>query len=104
MIKISVIVAVYQVERFIRKCLNSLQNKTFSDFEVLLIDDGSKDLSGIICDEYAAQDSRFRVIHKKNGGVSSARQEEENYGDKTLCFMGADGVIYDRCVPGVWCA
>ena len=74
MIKISVIVAVYQVERFIRKCLNSLQNQTFSDFEVLLIDDGSKDLSGIICDEYAAQDSRFRVIHKKNGGVSSARQ------------------------------
>lgn len=74
MIKVSVIVAVYQVERFIRKCLDSLQDQTMSGFEVLLIDDGCMDHSGIICEEYAAKDSRFRVIHKKNGGVSSARQ------------------------------
>lgn len=74
MVKVSVIVAIYQVEKYIRKCLDSLQNQTMYDFEVLLIDDGSLDKSGAICDEYAQKDSRFRVFHKKNEGVSSARQ------------------------------
>lgn len=71
---ISVIVAVYKAESYLRKCLDSLCAQTFKDFEVLLVDDGSPDGSGAICDEYAASDSRFRVFHKENGGVSSARQ------------------------------
>lgn len=71
---ISVIVAVYKAESYLRKCLDSLLAQTFQDFEVLLVDDGSPDHSGAICDEYAATDSRFRVFHKENGGVSSARQ------------------------------
>lgn len=71
---ISVIVAVYNAEKYIRRCLDSIQGQTFSDFEALLIDDGSTDKSGMICDEYAEKDKRFRVIHKENGGVSSARQ------------------------------
>ena len=73
-IKVSVIVAVYQVEKYIHKCLDSIQKQTLNGFEVLLIDDGSKDNSGNICDEYAQKDGRFRVIHKENGGVSTARQ------------------------------
>lgn len=72
--KISVIIAVYKAEKYIRKCLESLLLQTFQDFEVLLIDDGSPDKSGQICDEYALKDSRFRVFHKENGGVSTARQ------------------------------
>lgn len=71
---ISVIVAVYKAESYLRKCLDSLRAQTFQDFEVLLVDDGSPDHSGAICDEYATTDSRFRVFHKENGGVSSARQ------------------------------
>lgn len=71
--KISVIVPVYNVEKYLRRCIDSILSQTFSDFELLLIDDGSKDKSGDICDEYAAKDARIRVFHKDNGGVSSAR-------------------------------
>lgn len=71
---ISVIVPVYQSEKYMRRCLDSIRAQSFSDFEAILVDDGSIDGSGIICDEYAIQDSRFRTIHKKHEGVSSARQ------------------------------
>lgn len=71
---ITVMVAVYKAEKYIRRCLDSIRNQTFSDIEVLLIDDGSPDRSGEICDEYSMLDSRFRVFHKENGGVGSARQ------------------------------
>ena len=74
MVKVSVIVAVYQVEQYIVRCLDSLLNQTFRDFEVLLIDDGSVDSSGQICDEYANKDNRFKVFHKKNEGVGATRQ------------------------------
>ena len=72
--KVSIIVAVYNVDKYIRRCLDSIKHQTHSNIEVLLIDDGSKDTSGKICDDYAASDSRFKVIHKENGGVSRARQ------------------------------
>lgn len=71
---ISIIVPVYKAESYLHHCVESLLAQTFTDFEVLLIDDGSPDRSGEICDEYAYKDSRIRVIHKSNGGVSSARQ------------------------------
>lgn len=70
---ISIIVPIYNSEKYIRRCIESILSQTFKDFELLLIDDGSKDNSGRICDEYAEKDSRVRVFHKKNGGVSSAR-------------------------------
>ena len=70
--KISVIVPVYNAEKYLRRCVDSILAQTFNDFELLLIDDGSKDSSGEICDEYARMDERVRVWHKKNGGVSSA--------------------------------
>ena len=73
--KISVIVAVYNAGKYLKRCIDSLQAQTFTDFEVLLIDDGSTDGSGKICDEYAARDRRFRVFHQANGGVASARQK-----------------------------
>lgn len=71
--KLSIIVPVYQAESYLRKCIDSILNQTMSDFELILIDDGSKDRSGEICDEYALQDKRIRVIHKNNEGQATAR-------------------------------
>ena len=71
--KVSVIVPVYNVEKLLQRCIDSILAQTFTDFELLLIDDGSKDKSGEICDEYAANDDRIIVIHKDNGGVAEAR-------------------------------
>lgn len=72
-VKISVIMPVYKVEKFIRKCLDSLLAQTLTEWELFAVDDGSTDKSGAICDEYAARDSRITVIHKENGGAPSAR-------------------------------
>ena len=71
--QISIIVPVYNAEKFIHRCVDSILSQTFSDFELILVDDGSPDGSGAICDVYAEKDSRVRVIHKQNGGPSSAR-------------------------------
>ena len=71
--KISIIIPVYNSENTLQRCLDSVLAQTFTDFECLLINDGSKDRSGDICDEYARKDSRVKVFHKENGGVSSAR-------------------------------
>lgn len=71
--KISVIIPVYNVESYVRKCIDSILNQTFSDFELLLVDDGSTDCSGVICDEYVQKDARIRVFHTPNQGVSAAR-------------------------------
>lgn len=70
---ISVIVPVYNTEKYLDECVQSILTQTYTDFELLLIDDGSTDFSGAICDRYAELDSRVRVFHKENGGVSSAR-------------------------------
>lgn len=71
---ISIIIPVYNTEKYLRRCLDSILAQTYKDFECILVDDGSTDDSGKICDEYAAKDNRFRVIHKENGGVATARQ------------------------------
>ena len=88
---ISIIVPVYNTEQYLRRCIDSVLAQTYKDFELLLIDDGSKDSSGVICDEYAAKDARVRVFHKENGGVSDTR----NYGldlaqGKYLMFLDSD--------------
>lgn len=70
---ISIIIPVYNVEKYLKRCLESVINQTYRNLEIILVDDGSKDSSGKICDEYAEQDKRIKVIHKKNGGASSAR-------------------------------
>ena len=71
--RISVIVPVYKVEKYIRRCIDSILAQTYEDFELILVDDGSPDDCGNICDEYAVKDNRIKVIHKDNGGLSSAR-------------------------------
>ena len=96
---LSVIVPVYRVEMYLERCLNSLLAQDFKDVEFLLIDDGSPDSCGLICDKYASIDPRFRSFHKKNGGLSSAR----NYGinkaqGKYLMFVDSDDwVAQDFC-------
>ena len=70
---VSVIIPVYNVEKYLRRCLDSVIAQTYWNLEIILVDDGSKDLSGLICDEYEKKDGRIRVIHQSNGGVSSAR-------------------------------
>ena len=72
--KVSVIVPIYKAESYLYKCIDSLLTQKLADIEILLIDDGSPDGSGMICDEYARKDSRVKVFHKSNGGVASARQ------------------------------
>lgn len=92
--KISIIVPVYNVEQYLPRCIDSILNQSFADFELLLIDDGSKDKSCAICDEYAAKDSRIRLFHKKNGGVSSARNIGlENARGEWLSFIDGDDEI-----------
>lgn len=71
---ISIIVPVYNVEKYINKCIDSLVNQTYKNIEIILVDDGSTDNSGKICDEYSQKDNRIKVIHQKNAGVSAARK------------------------------
>ena len=91
---ISIIVPVYKAEKYLRRCVDSILAQTYQNIEVLLIDDGSPDNSGEICDEYAEKDSRVRVFHKPNGGVSSARNLglKEAKGDY-IGFVDADDYI-----------
>ncbi len=97
--KVSIIVPVYNVEMFIQECLNSIKLQTFTDWECLLIDDGSSDLSGQICDTYALSDSRFKVFHEKNGGVSSARNTGlKNLSGEWVMFVDSDDVIAEKTV------
>ena len=70
---ISIIIPVYKVEKYLEKCISSVINQTYKNLEIILVDDGSPDNCGIICDEYAKKDERIMVVHKKNGGLSDAR-------------------------------
>ena len=94
MTKISVIIPIYNAESFLNECLVSIQEQTFSDYEAWLIDDGSTDNSGTICDNFAANNKLFHVIHKKNGGVSSARNAGlEKANGEWICFIDADDTV-----------
>lgn len=95
--KISIIVPVYNVEQWLERCIESIVAQTYADWELLLVDDGSTDRSGDICDRYAASDSRIQAFHKPNGGLSSAR----NYGiDKSngeyILFIDSDDYLCDN--------
>lgn len=91
---VSIIVPVYNAEKYLRSCLDSILAQTFTDFEAVLVDDGSTDLSGAICDEYAAIDIRFMVIHKKNEGVAKARITAfEHSKGELITFIDADDYV-----------
>ena len=92
--EISVIVPVYKVEKYIRKCVDSILAQTFTDFELWLVDDGSPDNCGAICDEYTQKDVRVKVIHKKNGGLSDARNAAlDVMNGKYVFFVDSDDWI-----------
>lgn len=89
--EVSVIVPVYKVEPYLRQCVDSVLTQTFTDFELILIDDGSPDKCGEICDEYAAQDVRVRVIHQQNGGLGYSRNVGMDHSSgKYLIFLDSD--------------
>lgn len=91
---ITIIVPVYNAEKTLNRCIESILSQTFQDWELLLIDDGSTDISAEICDEYAAKDQRIRIFHKKNGGVSSARNLGLDYAKgEWVVFVDADDFI-----------
>lgn len=101
--KISVIVPVYNVEKYLSRCIESILAQTFTDFELLLIDDGSKDASGKICDEFAKTDARIKVFHTENRGVSTAR----NLGIKEasadwICFVDSDDWVEETFLSDLY--
>lgn len=95
--RISVIVAVYNVEKYLSKCIESILNQTYKNLEIILIDDGSSDKSGDICDSYAKQDSRIKVIHRENKGIAYTRNEglDTAKGDY-ITFVDSDDYIHPQ--------
>lgn len=92
--QISVIVPVYNAEKTIKKCVDSIRKQHFSDIEILLVDDGSKDSSGTLCDRFAGEDARIRVLHKKNAGVSAARNAGMDMAQGTyIQFVDSDDYL-----------
>lgn len=91
---ISIVIPIYNVEQYLRRCLESVVAQTYTDWECILVDDGSPDKCGVICDEYAAKDSRFKVIHQENQGVTRARANGVacSKGD-FITFVDADDTI-----------
>lgn len=100
---ISIIVPVYNVENYLNNCIESILNQTYSNFELLLINDGSQDKCGRICEDYAEKDSRIRVFHKRNGGLSDAR----NYGidvsrGEYITFIDSDDCVDYRYLEALY--
>ena len=105
--KISVIVPVYKVEKYIHRCVDSILGQTYADFELILVDDGSPDNCGAICDEYAAKDSRVVVIHQENGGLSAARNAGidwafANSDSQWISFVDSDDWIHPCFLERLW--
>ena len=95
--KISVIIPIYNVEKFLRGSVDSVLNQTYKNLEIILVDDGSKDSSGNICDEYAKKDNRIKVVHKENGGLSTARNAGLDVATgKYVMFIDADDLYEEN--------
>ena len=103
-VKISVIVPIYNAGKYLQTCLNSIINQTYQNYEVILVDDGSTDDSGLVCDQYAEQDRRLHVIHKKNEGLICARMSglAVAQGDYVAFVDADDWVDADFLEVGVW--
>ena len=95
--KISIIIPMYNVEKYLRRCLDSVKNQTFTDWQAILVDDGSPDKSGEIAESYAAADSRFIVVHKENGGLSDARNAGMPMATgEYIMFLDSDDFIHPQ--------
>ena len=94
---ISVIIPVYNVEEYLDECVKSLMSQTYSNYELILVDDGATDKSGLLCDEWEKTDNRIKVIHKENGGLSTARNAGLDIasGDY-ICFIDSDDFVRDN--------
>ncbi len=101
--KISVIIPIYNVEKFLRECIDSVVEQTYTDLEIILVDDGSPDNCGAICEEYAKTDARIKVIHKENGGLSDARNEGIAIatGDY-ITFVDSDDFLSRDAIEYMW--
>lgn len=100
---VSIIVPVYNVEKYLEKCLDSLINQTYRNLQIILVDDGSRDGSGTICDRYAEQDNRIQVIHKKQSGVSAARNTGlEAAKGSYICFVDSDDWIHEKMIETMY--
>ena len=96
---IDILIPAYNAEKYICRCVDSVLTQTFKDFELILVNDGSPDQSGIVCDELAKKDSRIKVIHKKNGGSNSARRDGFLYSTgKYLVFLDSDDTLTQRAL------
>lgn len=105
--KISVIVPIYKVEDYLSRCIDSILGQTFTDFELILVDDGSPDNCGKICDEYAEKDNRIHVIHKENGGLSDARNAGidwafANSNSEWITFIDSDDWIHPKYLEALY--
>lgn len=101
--KVSVIVPVYNVEKYLRRCLDSIVNQTYRNLEIILVDDGSPDNSGAICDEYAGKDDRIQVIHQGNGGLSAARNTGLDVATGAyVSFVDSDDWLQDEFVEKLY--
>lgn len=97
--KLSVVVPVYNVEEYLKRCVDSIINQNYPNIEIILVDDGSKDSSGKICDILAAKDKRIKVIHQSNGGLSAARNTGiDNATGDYIDFLDSD----DELLPNVF--
>lgn len=103
MAEVSMIVPVYQVEKYISQCIESVLNQTFQDFELILVDDGSKDQSGIICDSYAAEDNRIVVIHTENRGAAAARNKGLDLASgRYITFLDGDDYLAENMIEKLY--
>ena len=103
MAEVSMIVPVYQVEKYIAQCIESVLNQTFKDFELILIDDGSKDQSGSICDLYAAKDDRILVIHTENRGAAAARNVGLDHASgRYITFLDGDDYLDEHMIARLY--
>ena len=101
--EVSMIVPVYQVEKYIAQCIESVLNQTFQNFELILIDDGSKDKSGIICDSYAEMDDRILVIHTENRGAAAARNTGlERASGRYITFLDGDDYLAENMIARLY--
>ena len=98
-ILVSVVVPVYNVEKYLSRCIDSISRQSYSNLQIILVDDGSKDNSAVICDEYSKKDTRISVIHKTNGGLSDARNVGiDNAKGDYICFIDSDDFVRETYV------